>query len=86
VAAAPQHAQAVKSPEEVRAVGVVPTDHPPFHPPHHDVVEDTRGIEARLAGHTWEYSSHCPTCRRPQIYTEDTAGSPIIIPASRFPS
>ena len=45
--------QGREAPDEVPPVGVVAKDRPPFDPAHHDVVEDARGIEARLAGHKW---------------------------------
>jgi len=51
--------------EEIRPVGVVPKDRPPFDPTHHHVVEDARGIEARLAGHERKCSIHCTICQRP---------------------
>ena len=37
--------------DEVRPVLVIPEEGAPLQAPHHDVVEDIRGIEARLAGH-----------------------------------
>jgi len=52
--------EAGKPGKKVCPVRLVSKDGSSFEPPHHHVVEDSRGIQARLAGHSGaDYLQNC---------------------------
>ena len=75
----PHSREGSEAADEVGAVPVIPEDRAPLDPPHHDVVEDTGGIEAGAAGHDCTLPAKT-TSVKPKAIKATTSPSPGAAP------